>query len=83
LFFRIKAFLGTSGNAVKTQIWIAVCTDVLIASIEKRLPLPRSLYDIQQILSLTLFETSQIGQPHTPTSTDSAQVREPQQFVLL
>ena len=41
---RIKAFLGTSENAVKTQIWIAVCTYVLIAIIQKRLHLPHSLY---------------------------------------
>jgi hypothetical protein len=50
---RIKAFLGTSENAVKTQIWIAVCTYVLIAIVKKRLHLPHSLYEILQILSLT------------------------------
>ena len=59
---RIKAFLGTSENAVKTQIWIAACTYVLIAIVKKRLHLPHSLYEILQILSLTMFETTSITQ---------------------
>ena len=66
---RIKAFLGTSENAVKTQIWIAVCTYVLIAIVKKRLHLPHSLYEILQILSLTMFETTPINQLLTPPST--------------
>jgi transposase len=53
---RIKRFLGTSPNAVKTQIWIAVATYVLIAIIKKQLNLKHSLYTILQILSTTLFE---------------------------
>ena len=67
---RIKAFLGTSENAVKTQIWIAVCTYVLIAIIKKRLKLSHSLYEILQILSLTMFETTPINQLLEPNSTD-------------
>jgi hypothetical protein len=59
---RIKAFLGTNENAVKTQIWIAVCTYLLIAIVKKRLKLPHSLYEILQILSLTMFETIPINQ---------------------
>ena len=59
---RIKTFLGTSENAVKSQIWIAVATYVLIAIVKKRLKLPHSLYEILQILSLTLFETTPINQ---------------------
>lgn len=55
---RIKAFYGTSENAVKTQIWIAVSTYVLIAIVRKRLGIETSLYNILQILSLTLFEKS-------------------------
>jgi hypothetical protein len=55
---RIKVFYGTSENAVKTQIWIAVSTYVLIAIIRKRIGTERSLYSILQILSLTLFEKS-------------------------
>jgi len=53
---RIKAFYGTSENAVKTQIWIAVSIYVLMAIIRKRLDLEASLYQILQILSVTLFE---------------------------
>jgi hypothetical protein len=80
---RIKAFLGTSENAVKTQIWIAICTYVLIAIIKKRLHLPHSLYEILQILSLTMFETTPINQLLTPPSTDSDTDFESQQLVLL
>ena len=53
---RIKAFFGTSENAVKTQIWIAISVYVLVAIVKKRLNLPRSLYENLQILSLTLCE---------------------------
>ena len=53
---RIKAFYGTSENAVKTQIWIAVSIYVLVAIVRKRLALELSLYQILQILSVTLFE---------------------------
>jgi IS4 transposase len=80
---RIKAFLGTSENAVKTQIWIAVCTFVLIAIIKKRLHLPHSLYEILQILSLTMFETTPINQLLTQPPADSDKTSEPQQLVLL
>ena len=57
---RIKAFYGTSENAVKTQIWIAVSVYVLGAIVRKRLGLEFSLYQILQILSLTLFEKTPI-----------------------
>jgi hypothetical protein len=53
---RIKTFFGTSENAVKTQIWIAVSVYVLVAIIKKRLKIETSLYNILQVLSLTLFE---------------------------
>ena len=53
---RIKAFFGTSKNAVKTQIWIAISVYVLVAIIKKRLDLDLSLYTILQILSVTVFE---------------------------
>jgi IS4 transposase len=59
---RIKAFFGTSQNAVKTQIWIAVSIYVLVAIVRKRLELDASLYQILQILSLTLFEKTPILQ---------------------
>jgi hypothetical protein len=57
---RIKAFYGTSENAVKTQIWIAVSVYVLVAIVRKRLGLEMSLYQILQILSVTLFEKTPI-----------------------
>jgi hypothetical protein len=57
---RIKAFYGTSENAVKTQIWVAVSVYVLVAIIRKRLALEASLYQILQILSVTLFEKTPI-----------------------
>ena len=59
---RIKAFFGTSENAVKTQIWIAVSVYVLIAIIKKRLALAPSLYTILQILSVTMFEKTSLLQ---------------------
>ena len=59
---RIKKFYGTSENAVKTRIWIAVSVYVLVAIARKRLSLEASLYQILQILSLTLFEKTPILQ---------------------
>jgi len=63
LFFRwikqhlhIKSFFGTSENAVKTQIWVAVTVYVLVAIVKKQSRLDLSLYKILQILSITLFE---------------------------
>jgi len=57
---RIKAFFGTSENAVKTQIWIAVSVYVLVAIVRKKLGLEASLYQILQVLSVTLFEKTPI-----------------------
>jgi len=72
LFFRwikqhlhIKAFYGTSQNAVKTQIWIAISVYALVAILKKQLGLDLSLYTILQILSLTLFEKIPISQVFT------------------
>jgi len=59
---RIKSFFGTSENAVKSQIWIAVSIYVLVAIIKKRLNLKIELYTILQILSLTLFEKIPLDQ---------------------
>src|SRR5205814_3235409 len=57
---RIKAFYGTSDNAVKTQVWIAISVYVLVAIVKKELGIDRSLYEILQILSLTLFEKTSL-----------------------
>jgi hypothetical protein len=62
---RIKAFYGTSENAVKTQIWIAISVYVLVAIVKKRLNLDLSLYTILQILSVSLFEKTPILQALT------------------
>ncbi len=59
---RIKAFFGTSENAVKTQIWIAVSVYVLVAIVKKRLNISASLYEMLQILSLTMFEQLPLDQ---------------------
>ena len=64
---RIKAFYGLSENAVKTQIWIAVSVYVLVAIVRKRLGLEASLYQILQILSLSLFEKTPILQALQPS----------------
>jgi hypothetical protein len=64
---RIKAFYGTSENAVKTQIWIAISVYVLIAIIKKRMKIDLSLYTILQIFSITLFEKMPILQVLTET----------------
>ncbi len=53
---RVQAFFGTTENAVKSQIWIAVSVYVRVAIVRKRLDLSRSLYEIPQILSLNQFE---------------------------
>ena len=66
---RIKAFYGTSQNAVKTQIWIAVSVYVLVAIVRQRLGLDASLYQILQILSLSLFEKTPILQALQPADS--------------
>src|SRR2546430_5162551 len=73
---RIKRFYGTSENAVKSQIWIAVSVYVLVAIVKKRLNLDASLYTLLQILSVTLFEKMLIRRAVTGTaytSSDDAQ----------
>ena len=73
---RIKRFFGTSENAVKTQIWIAVSVYVLVAIVKKRLNLDASLYTLLQILSVTLFEKIPIDQALAgdDTKDDTSQI---------
>ena len=59
---RIKAFYGTSENAVKTQIWTALCSYLLVAIVRKRLDLPLNLYAMLQILSVSVFEKTPVKQ---------------------
>lgn len=79
---RIKAFFGTSDNAVKTQIWIAVSVYVLVAIVRKRLSLEASLYQILQILSLTLFERVPILQALQPSDSENESGKDPNQLIL-
>jgi len=66
---RIKKFYGTSDNAVRTQIWIAVSVYVLVAIVKKRLALEASLYTLLQVFSITLFEKMPMAQVLSETST--------------
>ena len=70
-------------NPAKTQIWIAIATYVLIAIVKKRAVLPHSLYELLQILSLTMFETTPINQLLTTPRRSPDDDSEPQQLVLL
>jgi hypothetical protein len=70
---RIKVFFGTSENAVKTQVWIAVSVYVLVAIVKKRLNLSASLYEMLQILSLTMFERIPLDQLLNNVITDDIQ----------
>src|SRR5437588_6711874 len=79
---RIKVFYGTSENAVKTQIWIAVSTYVLLAIVRKRLGLEASLYQTLQILSLTLFEKVPILQALETLDSRENLVADPNQLIL-
>ena len=79
---RIKSFFGTSENAVKSQIWIAVSVYVLVAILKKRLCLSASLYEILQILSLTMFERTPLNQLLTRTPPSPDQPENPNQLIL-
>jgi hypothetical protein len=79
---RIKSFFGTSENAVKSQIWIAISVYVLVAIIKKRLKIDVDLYTILQILSLTLFEKNHILQLVTGAESISGDADMPNQLNL-
>jgi len=79
---RIKAFYGTSENAVKTQIWIAVSIYVLVAIVRKRLGLDASLYQILQVLSVTLFEKVPILQVLDASNYQDNVVADRNQLIL-
>lgn len=79
---RIKGFFGTTENAVKTQIWIAISVYVLIAIIKKRLRAEASLYTILQIMSLTLFEKIPLDQLLNDAATKNLDATLPTQLNL-
>jgi len=79
---RIKAFYGTSENAVKTQLWIAVSVYLLVAIVKKRLDLPGSLYTLLQVLSVTLFEKIPFSQALQQKDYTIPQLTESNQLIL-
>lgn len=80
---RIKAFYGTSQNAVKTQIWIAVCTYLLVAIARKRLQISANLYTMLQIFSVSLFEKTPIKHAFSLTQPPDETGDHPNQLKLL
>ena len=79
---RIKAFFGTSQNAVKTQVWIAISVYVLVAIIKKQLNLNPSLYTILQILSVTIFDKTPILQALTETEINDRNIQNDKQLTM-
>ncbi|GAI74129.1 unnamed protein product, partial [marine sediment metagenome] len=79
---RIKSFYGTTINAVKTQIWIAISVYVMVAIIKKRLQLEHSFYTILQILSITVFEKVPITQVFTDSNISNQLGENPNQLLL-
>jgi IS4 transposase len=79
---RIKQFYGTSQNAVKTQIWIAVLVYVLVAIVNRRLRLDASLYTLLEVLSATIFEKMPIQGALSSESTRTDSAMSPNQLSL-
>jgi len=79
---RIKAFYGTSANAVKTQVWIAVCVYLLVAIMKKRMHLPQSLYTILQVLSVTVFNKEPLAEVLTHANYKSEEPHDDNQLWL-
>jgi IS4 transposase len=79
---RIKAFYGTSANAVKTQVWIAICVYLLIAILKKELGLPQSLHSILQVLSVNPFEKVPIHELLTESLSNPENTNNPNQLLL-
>jgi IS4 transposase len=83
LFFKwIKVFYGTSENAVKTQIWIAVSVYLMVAILRKRLKIEASLYTILQILSVSVFERTELNQLLTFYDYKNRSTEKPNQLNL-
>jgi IS4 transposase len=79
---RIKAFYGTSANAVKTQVWIAICAYLLVAIMKKELHIDQTFYTILQVLSVSLFEKTPIKELFSKT-TNTVEIIEPQKQLYL
>jgi hypothetical protein len=83
MHLRVKAFCGTSENAVKSPIWIAVSVYVLVAIIKKRLNLSRSLYEMLQIVCLNLFEKNPLNIAFSRIPTALKSDHDGNQLILL
>jgi transposase len=70
---KIKRFWGESENAVKTQIWIAICTYLMVAIIKKELKIERNLYEILQIISVSIFDKTQLNQLLTESALQNSE----------
>jgi hypothetical protein len=79
---RIKNFYGTSSNAVFSQIWIAICSYLLVAIVKKKLKIGYSLYTIVQIFSLSLFEKVPINELFTSNNYNLSVLEDPNQLKL-
>lgn len=79
---KIKAFWGHSANAVKTQVWIAIATYVLVVIMKKRFKLEQSFYEILQILSITVFEKMQVNQLFQHDEIQKTEYQNPNQLNL-
>ena len=79
---KIKSFWGYSENAVKTQVWIAVCVYVLVAIAKKKYKLNQTLYEILQILSISIFEKMPINQLFQQTQLQYFKEQSPNQLKM-
>lgn len=79
---KIKKFWGYSENAVKTQIWIAVCTYLLVAIMKKKLKLEQSLYEILQILSVSVFDKTPVNQLFSKQNIQILETEDPNQLIM-
>jgi len=79
---RIKRFYGNSINAVKTQVWIAVCVYVLVAILKNELQLPQSLHSILQVLSVSVFEKVPLNQLLATTLSENYDLADHNQLML-
>lgn len=79
---KIKTFWGESENAVKTQIWIAVCTYLMVAIAKKELKIERNLYEILQIISVSIFDKTQLNQLLNECSLQNSEIELPKQLNL-
>ena len=79
---QIKTFWGETENAVKTQIWIAVCTYLMVAIAKKELKIERNLYEMLQIISVSIFDKTQLNQLLNEYQLQSSEVEFSKQFNL-